>query len=33
MESDAESILKKKHLDGLKHMKEASRYWQGIPMS
>src|SRR3974377_1866610 len=26
MESDAESILQKKHMDGLKHMKDANKY-------
>jgi hypothetical protein len=30
MESDAESILQKKHLDGLKHMKEANKYAESL---
>ena len=30
MESDAESILKKKHLDGLKHLKEANKYAESL---
>jgi hypothetical protein len=30
MESDAESILEKKHLDGLKHMKEANKYAESL---
>jgi len=30
MESDAESILQKKHLDGLKHMKEADKYAESL---
>jgi hypothetical protein len=30
MESDADSILQKKHLDGLKHMKEANKYAESL---
>jgi len=30
MESDAESILQKKHLDGLKHLKEANKYAESL---
>ena len=30
MESDAESILQKKYLDGLKHMKEANKYAESL---
>jgi len=30
MESDAESILQKKHLAGLKHMKEANKYAESL---
>jgi hypothetical protein len=30
MESDAESILQKKHMDGLKHMKEANKYAESL---
>jgi hypothetical protein len=30
MQSDAESILQKKHLDGLKHMKEANKYAESL---
>ena len=30
MEADAESILQKKHLDGLKHMKEANKYAESL---
>ena len=30
MESDAEAILQKKHLDGLKHLKEANKYAESL---